>query len=181
MPLLNNSIFNISIQATLEEVQISERQAETTSKVLELARHNNIAPLMELTQNILSHLATQDRAHFNELTFKAIFASLFYTTHIFKIYSEPEVRKSAEEKGRVDLLLLERPPYELPHQFVFELKYLKKEEIRKWQSIKKQAVSQLQSYLLSDPQLSDIPNLRAYVLLFSAKKSEAVLVAGGEN
>ena len=32
------------------------------------------------------------------------------------------------EKGRVDLLLLERPPYQLPFQFAFELKYIPKKQ-----------------------------------------------------
>jgi len=163
-------------QLTLEETQLSERQVSTTKKVLELARHNNIQPLMDLVQDIISHLATHDRAHFNELTFKAIFTSLFYTTQIFKIYSELEVRKSATEKGRLDLLLLERQPYHLPHQFVFELKYVNKKDIKKWASIKKGGVAQLKEYLKHDEQLRKLPNLQAYVLLFSNKKVEAIAI-----
>ena len=163
-------------QLTLEETQLSERQVSTTKKVLELARHNNIQPLMDLVQDIISHLATHDRAHFNELTFKAIFTSLFYTTQIFKIYSELEVRKSPTEKGRLDLLLLERQPYQLPHQFVFELKYINKKDLKRWASIKKGGIAQLKAYLKHDEQLRKLPNLKAYVLLFSSKKVEAVAV-----
>ena len=161
-------------QMTLEEIQRSDKEIATAKKVLALARHNNIQPLMDLVQDIISHLATQDRAHFNELTFKAIFTSLFYTTQIFKIYSELEIRKSATEKGRLDLLLLERQPHHLPHQFVFELKYINKKNLKKWATIKKEGVAQLQAYLKHDEQLRKLPNLRAYVLLFSNKKVEAV-------
>ena len=131
---------------------------------------------MGLTQDIIAHLATQDRAHFNELTFKAIFTSLFYTAQIFKIYSELEVRKSPTEKGRIDLLILERQPYKLPYQFVFELKYIAKKDLKKWATIKKGGIAQLKAYLKHDEQLQKLPNLRAYVLLFSNKKVEAVTV-----
>ena len=85
-----------------------------------------------------------------------------------------EVRKSPSEKGRVDLLILERQPYHLPHQFVFELKYINKKDLKRWATIKKGGVTQLKAYLKHDEQLRKIPNLKAYVLLFSSKKVEAV-------
>ena len=163
-------------QLILEEANLNERTVVTIDKVIELAKHNNPKPIMDLIQNISAQLAIEDRAHFNELTFKAIFASLFYTTNIFKIYSELEVRKSKTEKGRVDLLLLERLPYKVPYQFVFELKYIRKKELPKWKRIKKEAVEQLQNYLQHDERLQQTRNLKAYVMLFSAKKGEAIEV-----
>lgn len=163
-------------QLTLMEANIQERNLNIWDKIEQLAVHNKPQPLMDLVQDIIAKLATQDRAHFNELTFKAIFTSLFYTANIYKIYSEPEVRKSKTEKGRVDLLLLQRPPYEIPFQFIFELKYLAKKEIGRWEKTKTVAIQQLKQYLKYEDSLQQVSNLKAYVLIFSAEKSEAVVV-----
>ena len=64
----------------------------------------------------------------------------------------------------------------LPHQFVFELKYINKKDLKRWASIKKGGIAQLKAYLKHDEQLRKLPNLKAYVLLFSTKKVEAVAV-----
>lgn len=68
-------------------------------------------PVIELTESVLSQLSVHhDRAAFNETHPKAIFASWFYTSGVYHIYSELEVEKKNEnnEKGRVDLLLTRR-------------------------------------------------------------------------
>ena len=163
-------------QITLEEANIQERGLDIWEKIEQLAVYNNIQPLMDLTQDILAQLAIEDRAHYNELTYKAIFTALFYSTNIFKIFSELEVRKSATRKGRVDLLLLERQPFEIPYQFVFELKYIRRKELNKWATVKAAAILQLQAYLQHDERLQQTKNLKAYVLLFSSQKVEAVVV-----
>ncbi|MEM1121621.1 MAG: AAA family ATPase, partial [Bacteroidota bacterium] len=169
--------FSYFQQLTLMEANIQERQLNIWQQVEQLAIHNRPQPVLDLMQEIIAKLATQDRAHFNELTFKAIFTAIFYGVNIYKIYSEREVRKSKTQKGRVDLLLLQRPPFDVPHQFVLELKYLSKKEMGQWETVKQAAIQQLSAYLKHDQDLQQLANLRAYVFLFSPEKSEAVVVS----
>ena len=74
----------------------------------------------------------------------------------------------------MDLLLTKRPPFEPKFQFVIEFKYLKKEEGHKAETVKQQAIQQLQAYLKYDDKLQKLENLKAYVIVFVGNKGEIV-------
>lgn len=167
-------------QIVLERAKLSTYTIEPQEMVLELALHNDTKPIVELTESVLTELsAHHDRAHFNETHVKSIFASWFYTAGFFHIYSELEVSKKNpnNEKGRIDLLLTRRPPFEeeLPYQFIFELKYLRKNQIGQLESIKKEAIEQLKDYL-KDDKVKDLEDLKAYVVVFVVNKAEVIEV-----
>ncbi|MEZ4888853.1 MAG: AAA family ATPase [Chitinophagales bacterium] len=166
------------MQITLERANLDTYQIDIQSKVLELAMHNNIEPIIHLTESVLAQLsANHDHAAFNETHPKSIFASWFYAAGIYHIYSEFEVEKKNEdnEKGRVDLLLTRRQPFdkEVPHQFIFELKYLKKAGVKRLKTIKKEAASQLEEYL-KDDKIKEMKDLKAYVVVFVGNKADIV-------
>ena len=159
--------FQFFSQLTLENAQLHPDALDITAKVKALAQHNDLQPIVELVQNIMAQLGMEDRAHFNEVSLKAIFASFFYQVSYFNIFSELEVQKSKQQKGRVDLLLTRRPPYQPTYQFVFELKYLKKKQANQLEKIKANAVTQLETYLKNDPTLKSLENLKAYIIIFT--------------
>ena len=105
---------------------------------------------------------------------------MFYQVGYFNIFSELEVRKSNTEKGRVDLLLTRRAPFHPNHQFVLELKYLNNKQKGQLETVKKQAVTQLKTYLQHDEKLQGLQDLRAYVIVFMVNKAvvEEVEVKG---
>ena len=163
-------------QIILESTKISPYQINLADKVTDLAEYNELQPLIDLTQNIITQLAVEDRAHFNETSLKAIFASFFYQVQYFNVFSELEVKKSSDKKGRVDLLLTGRPPFKPKYQFVFELKYLREKQRTDLEEIKKAAIKQLRDYLKNDDTLKNLDNLKAYVIIFIVNEGIVIQV-----
>jgi chorismate synthase len=84
-----------------------------------------------------------------------------HQTGIFMILSERETNKS----GYTDIAMLVRPNNPSEHaEFVFELKYLKKEEKKHLKKAQKEAKKQLQNYLEGDEMLKNRKNLSAYTV-----------------
>ncbi|MGB0931600.1 MAG: AAA family ATPase [Chitinophagales bacterium] len=167
-------------QVVLNRAKIDTYSVDIQEQVTELALHNNIKPLIELTESTLTQLSIyNDRAAFNETHIKSIFVSWFYATGVYHIYSELEVSKKNKnkDKGRIDLLLTSRPPFEeeIPYQFIFELKYLKKKDAGQLETTKKTAIAQLKEYL-KDDKIKHLKDLKAYVIVFVANKAEVILL-----
>ena len=127
-----------------------------------------------MTQNIITQLGLEDKTHFNETSLKTLFASFFYQVQFFNIFSKLEVKKSPKQKGRVDLLLIRRPPFKPKYQFVFELKYLRKKQSTQLEKLKEEAIQQMKKYLKYDDTLKNLDNLKAYVIIFVDNEGMAI-------
>ncbi len=164
------------VQIVLERTKLSTYTIEPQEMVLELALYNNITPIIELTESVLTELSAHyDRASFNETHIKSIFVSWFHTAGFFHIYSELEVAKKNQnnDKGRIDLLLTRRPPFdkEVKYQFIFELKYLKKKNSGQLENLQNVGSKQLKEYL-KDDKVKLLKDLKAYVVVFVGNKAE---------
>ncbi len=133
-------------------------------------------PLIKMVENFLHSLSFRDFQKFDEKYVKlAIFAYLSLT-NLYITKTEYEV-----EDGYIDLALLERSPYDVNYQFVFELKYMKKadaEDDKKREKEKKRkqilfndALKKLQKYRQSD-QFLTMKNLKTFILIFVGDKCE---------
>lgn len=73
-----------------------------------------------------------------------------------------------------NILLLERSPFEVQNQFLFELKFSKKKDGKRgWEQKKEEGIRQVQEYLeLEDVRCLD--KLRAYLLLTDGTEVETV-------
>jgi len=158
--------FKFFNRVLLQEAQLSPRVVDIATKVKALAQKNDWQPLLNLMQDIIAQLGREDKAHFNEISLKTLFASFFYQVAYYNIFSELEVRKKGNKKGRVDLLLTRRPPFSPKYQFVFELKYLRTKQQAKLETTKNKAILQLKEYLQQDDALNTLDHLKAYVLVF---------------
>ncbi|MEZ4884860.1 MAG: AAA family ATPase [Chitinophagales bacterium] len=163
-------------QIILEESNLTGYQTNVHQKIKVLALQNDIQPLVKYTEAILSELSSRDKISFDEKYIKIIFTSAFYTSGIYTIHNEFEVKRSKTEKGYVDILLITRPPHKPKYQFVIELKYLKKATAAKATIVKKEAVQQLKNYLTHDDYLQKLHELKAYVILFVGNVGEVVEV-----
>jgi len=150
----------------LREAQLMPAVVDVGAKVRAVAQQNNWQPLLQLLSDIIAQLGREDKAHFNEISLKTLFASFFYQVAYYNIFSELEVRKKGNKKGRVDLLLTRRPPFSPKYQFVFELKYLRTKQQAKLETTKNKAILQLKEYLQQDDALNTLDHLKAYVLVF---------------
>lgn len=168
--------FKFFNQVLLQETKLTPRIVDIEGKVKTLAQKNDGQPLLKLTENILAQLGQADKAHFNEVSLKTLFASFFYQVAYYNIFSELEVRKRNNQKGRIDLLLTRRPPFSPSYQFVFELKYLKTRQKTNFETTKKKAIAQLTEYMQEDDTLKHLDNLKGYVLIFLGNEGEMIEV-----
>jgi hypothetical protein len=158
----------------LEQSELDEEGINVKDKINQLAKFNDFVPLVRYAEEVLQELSLRDKMNFDEKHVKTIFTSAFYTSKVYHIHNEFEVKKSKTEKGYVDLLLTKRPPFEPKFQFVIEFKYLKKESAHKAETVKQQAIKQLQAYLEHDERLQKLEELKAYVIVFVGNKGEIV-------
>ena len=89
-----------------------------------------------------------------------ILLSYLYSSQLYYLRSEHEVGQ-----GYVDLLLLRRQPYPAPHQFVFELKYLKKKDADKLEAALAAGRDQLRRYMQRE-ELRHETSLRAWLAVY---------------
>ena len=161
-------------QMLLERSQLKIETIDVEEKVTSLALENDMQPLITYTQQILTELSNRDKMKFDERYIKLIFTSIFFNVGIYTIHHEFEVKKSSTSKGYVDILLLQRPPFQTTYQFIFELKYVKKQDADKAAAIQQAAVEQLQDYLQYDAYLQGLENLKAYVVVFVGNEGRFV-------
>ncbi len=139
--------------------------------VTDMALHNNITPFIKEITNVLTLFSNRDYMKMDEKHIKTVILTLLYQSTIYFIKSEPEVNNRYP-----DIMLLERNPFKVNHQFLFELKYSKKSDGAKgWQDKKAEGIKQVQEYM----QLEDIqetPKLRPYLLLTNGSEVEVVSV-----
>jgi hypothetical protein len=154
----------------LRESQLAPVSLDGVADVVyKLAKYQDIEPLKELINEILSEHSTRDKANFSEKHLKTLFITLFYISSIYIVDSEPETRQKY-----MDVLLLGRRQYNIPHDFLFELKYVKKPSKKQllalggekiWlEEIRQNTMNQLNMYR-NTPKCQNLDKLRSYILI----------------
>jgi len=147
-------------QIILERSQLDVANVNTNEKVYSLALDNDIQPLINYIQAVLTELLNRNKMKFDEKYLQIFLTSIFFNTGVYTIRNEVEVKKSPTAKGYVDLLLVKRPPFETNFQFAIELKYVKKKNAKTASKIKKDAIVQLKEYLQNDDYLQKLKELK---------------------
>ncbi len=139
--------------------------------IIAMALHNNLTPFTEEISKVLTLFSNRDYMNMDEKHIKAVILTLLYQSPVYFIKSEPEINNRYP-----DILLLERSPFEVKHQFLFELKYSKKSEGAKgWQEKREEGIQQVQEYLQLED-IRELPKLRAYLLLTNGTEVELISV-----
>ncbi len=137
----------------------AELNYEETNKILpatlEMALQGNYQDFFKLIQNLLRELSNRDYRYFNEKHIKMAILSYLSVTGIFYVISEPEMKSG----GYPDLILFNKPNNPPHHQYVIELKYLKKEQAHELEKVQQEAKAQLLGYYESDKALQARPNM----------------------
>jgi hypothetical protein len=151
--------------------QLTFSRGSLEDAMLELALHNNIAPLTEEINKALALFSNRDFMNMDEKHLKAVILTLLYQSEVYFIRSEPEVNNRYP-----DIMLLERNPFKVDHQFLFELKFSKKKDGEQGRKEKReQGIKQVREYLhLED--IRRLPKLRSYLLLTDGSTVEAIAV-----
>ncbi len=132
--------------------QINEVQEE----VFRMAEYGNYTAFFELVQKLLKALSNRDFNKFNEKYVKMAMIAYLSQSDIFDIKSETELQGG----GYPDLLLFKKSnnPYD-HHEFIIELKYLKKEQSSDLERVKQEAKDQVLNYYQQEKCLQSRPYL----------------------
>ncbi len=123
----------------------------------------NEQSFIDLIQNALSLLSNREFQKFDEKYIKMLVISYAMLAEIFFVQTERETTAG----GYIDLELGIQPKnLHRPHfQYVFEFKYLKKEQEKNFQKTQEEAETQLRKYLETDEILKNIKKLRAFTVV----------------
>lgn len=128
--------------------------------ILTMAEQNKPAPLLQIVSDTLSQLSNRDWIHFDEKHLKMVLVSYLYSSQLYLIKSEYEAGQKY-----VDLLLLRRPPFPVPHQFAFELKFLQQKKAAELPAAIEEGRAQLRRYLERED-LQQLEGLKAWLAVF---------------
>ncbi len=134
-----------------------------------LSMDNELQPMIEIVERILSRLSGRDVQQFSESHLQVIWAALLNTSQAYLVRTEHET-----ERRFVDILCTKLPQIPVNWSFAFELKYLKKSESKLLAAKAEAARSQMEAFLQTDD-LSRLPNLAAYAIVFVGPKAKSVL------
>ncbi len=135
--------------------------------VFALARGNE-KPFFELVERNLEILSNRDFQRFDEKYIKLLIIAYAMQGNVFFIRSEREVGGNV---GYVDIEFLIRPNNPTIHpQYVFEVKYLKKEDENLLQITQTAAEKQLRNYLEKDEILQGLAKLKAFTVVVVKSK-----------
>ncbi len=128
--------------------------------IFEMAFKGSPQAFFEVIHNILHQLANRDYQRFDEKYVKLIMITTMMLTETFHVDSERET-----PAGYLDLSFIERPNVPVDHQYLFELKYLKKENAKKLKSKQNEAKKHLFEYIEESQKFKFMKNLQAWTVV----------------
>jgi hypothetical protein len=135
---------------------LEEKGIDVQDTIRKMAKYGNYMFFFELVQKLLKALSNRDFNKFNEKYVKLAMIAYLSQSDIFDIKSEPELQGG----GYPDLLLFKKSnnPYD-HHEFIIELKYLKKEQADDLERVKQEAKDQVLNYYQQEKRLQSKPYL----------------------
>jgi len=136
----------------------------------EIGYEGRCSKLIGLIEDLLHAFSNRDFIGFDEKYIKIALFTYANMSNLYLVKSEYEV-----SDGYIDIALLKRDPWHPDYYAVFELKYLKMGEASpmRIEEVKEAGREQLSQYI-SSPELSSIPNLKRWVLVFAGDTCVAV-------
>lgn len=156
-----------------ERDRITVKVSQVRDSVREMALKGNPHPFFTLIHEVLHQLANRDYQRFNEKYIKLIMMAKLMLTNAYYIESERET-----PAGYLDMSLLQRPNVPINHQYIFELKYLKKENAKECKAKQAAAKTQLLNYIASSEKLTNMTNLQAWTIVVIKDELEVERVNG---
>ena len=141
------------------EIRLDDDDVEEAVK--ELARYNNIEPLIQIMSKYLSGLSNRDYRWINETTIKLLFARSLSLLNVYNVKTEYETGGKF-----VDLALFSN--LDFASSVIIEFKYIKKSDYSEklFEKLKVDAINQIKDYAQTE-EMRNIEDLRKYVVIFS--------------
>ncbi len=142
---------------------------ELEDALSEMALNGKIIAFEQQVKQVVNLLSNRDIQNFSEKHLHTLLLTILNISDFYFIKSEMEVNKHYP-----DIMLLERSPFDVNYQYLFELKFCKKKD-NKWEQKKQQGIKQIQGYLHLD-NIKPLKNLKSYLILSNGDDLEMVLV-----
>ena len=127
----------------------------------------NIEPYLRLVESNLKALSNRDFQRFDEKHVKMIMLLYAIESRIFYVPTERETSTGGYVATACDLEIYIRSNNLNKHaQYIFEIKYIKKEDEKNFDSVKATAIAQLKNYRDTDTLLQEKEDLHAIVVIF---------------
>jgi len=107
--------------------------------------------------------------NFNEKHLHTLLLTILNISDFYFIKSEAEYNKHYP-----DIMLLQRSPFEVNYQYLFELKFSKKKD-KDWEQKKQQGIEQIKHYLTLDD-IKTLNNLKSYLIISNGDSLEMISV-----
>ena len=143
-----------------ERESIPSRLYEVELAIREMASKGNPKPFLQIIENVLQHLSRRDYQQFDEKYIKVIMIALALQVKTYFVKSERETKE-----GYIDILFIKHQAFKVNHQYVFELKYLKKEQARQLKKVEEQAKKQLLDYVNKDDEMLNLEGLQLWTMV----------------
>ncbi|MCS7074120.1 MAG: PD-(D/E)XK nuclease domain-containing protein, partial [Bacteroidia bacterium] len=137
------------------------------SLIVEMALDGNCGRFFAFIETVFKQLSNRDFIQFSEKQIKMILIAYLSVVNVFEVVSEREVKE-----GYIDLMLLQRPNNQLHHEYLIEIKYLKKDEMDLLPEKQVEANNQLLKYYHSNPALKSKEELHLISVVASKDRIE---------
>jgi len=138
--------------------------------------NNDFMPMVNIVSKIMEKMSNRDNMNFGEKHLKSIFMAILMTSEAYYIHSELEI-----DKMYIDLFIEKSIRFNIPYQYLIELKYYTKTEYtaltkksrskkstpsRTWSEEVQAARNQLDSYIQSDFFQQKKADLKSWLIIF---------------
>lgn len=149
--------------------QLTFRDRDLKTAMSELALTGNVSTFEQEVKKVIDILSNRDRQNFSEKHLKILLLTILNISDFYFIKSEMEVNKKYP-----DIMLLERSPFDVKFQYLFELKYSKKKD-NNWEQKKQEGISQIQGYQQLE-EITQLKNLKCYLIISNGDELKMHLV-----
>lgn len=143
-----------------EKEQLPSKIYQIELAMIEMASKGNPRPFLQAVEHVLKHLSRRDYQSFDEKYVKAIIMALALQVKTYFVRSEREATD-----GYMDIVFTKHQPFKINFQYVFELKYLKKEKAKDFEKVEAKAKKQVLEYVTGDEEIQKMKGLQVWTLV----------------
>jgi len=148
-----------------ERKDVKFKTMDIQDAIMDLAYDNKPDLILTELEKVLKTLSNRDYLKFDEKYIQLLFITLMNHSKLYYIKSENEV-----EQRYPDVMLMHRPPFFDPNQFLFEFKYMKKtDDDSVLKKLIKEEQIQVKEYKEFN-EIKDLKMLKSYLVVFKKDK-----------
>lgn len=168
--VIHGLYYDFFLELIAHEAHYQLNTKSIAQAIEQIAMSGRCDKLVILIEELLHAFSNRDYIGFNEKYIKIAIFAYANMSNLYLVKSEYEV-----PDGYIDIAFMRREPWHPDYYAIFELKYLKMSECTKDRILEvvRDGMRQLMQYS-SSPELSEISNLKKWVLVFAGDQCVAI-------